>query len=281
MKHFTIKTGVLALLGLSVFSPGWSQAPAQGQGQAQPAQGQGQAQPGTPAVPAAPQVSKEELTAYNKFVTDAKASADARQRITAGETFLGAYPNSIYAGAVYAQLAPAYLDVGQPDKMIEAGTKALAADPNNVDILPLMAWAIPRRNGITAQQLDMAMNYARRAINLLATMPKPVEIDDATFAKIKNDKLAQCRSGMGTAYFKTGRYDEAVTELSQAVKLDPDPDPVDYYVLGLANDRTSHFIDAVAAFDKCATFPGSLQTNCKNLSAETKKKAANSLEAPK
>jgi len=112
-------------------------------------------------------------------------------------------------------------------------------------------------------------------------MQKPVEMNDAVFTKIKNDKLAQCRSGMGTSYFKTGKYEEAIIELGQAVRLDSVPDPVDYYVLGLANDRTSHFTDAITAFDKCAAAPGQLQANCKSLSAETKKKAANSLEAPR
>ncbi len=282
MTHFTVTAGALALLGFSVVSAGWSQGtPPPAQAPAQP----GQVQPGTPAVPAAPVVTKEELDAYNKFVVDAKATADPRQIVTLGEAFVGLYPNSIYAGAVHAQLATAYLNLNQVPKMIESGEKALASDPNNVDVLPLMAWAIPRQVTATTvnpvQQLDKAMNYARRAINLLSTMPKPVEMDDATFAKIKNDKLAQCRSGMGTAYFRTGKYDEAVTELAQAVRLDSQPDPVDYYVLGVSNDRTSHFQDAIAAFDKCAAVPGQLQANCRNLSAETKRKAANSLEAPR
>jgi tetratricopeptide (TPR) repeat protein len=272
MKSFIIKAGASALLGLCLCSLGWSQV--QYDGSNPPAKGQ--AQPGTPA----PKVSKEELAAYNKLVADSK-TADARQKVTQGEAFLASYPNSIYAGAVNGQLAFSYMSLNDVDKMISAGEKALADDPNNIDVLPMMAFAMARRNGSTAQQLEAGMNYARRALNLLATMPKPAELDDATFAKIKNEKLAQCHSAIGTAYFKTGHYDEAVTELSQTVKLDPDPDPVDYYILGLANDRTSHFIDAVAAYDKCATFPGSLQTNCKNLSAETKKKAANSLEAPK
>jgi len=273
MKQFTIRTTVLAILGLCLLVPGWSQGKGeQGSGD------KGQAQPGTPAVP---QASKDEVAAYNKFVLLQK-TADARQKITAGEAFLAAYPNSIYAGAVYGTLAPAYLGVNDVPKLIDAGTKALAADPNNVDVLPLMAWAIPR--AVTAstpnavQQLDMAVNYGKRAINLLSTMPKPAEIDDAMFAKVKNDKLAQCRSGMGTAYFKTGKYDDAVTELAQAVRLDSTPDPVDYYVLGVANQRTSHFTDAIAAFDKCAASPGQLQPTCKSLSAETKKTAANSLE---
>jgi tetratricopeptide (TPR) repeat protein len=112
-------------------------------------------------------------------------------------------------------------------------------------------------------------------------MPKPVELDDAAFAKIKNGKLAQCRSGLGTAYVKTGKYDEAVTELAQAVRLDSDPDPVDFYLLGVANDRTSHFTDAIASFDKCSAAAGPMQAQCRTLSAETKRKAANSLEAPR
>ena len=281
MKHFMAKTGALALVGFSVVSAGWSQ---ESYGGTPPPAQPGQAQPGTPAAPPAPVVSKEELDAYNKFVVDARATTDARQMVTLGEVFIVLYPNSMFAGAVHAQLANAYLGVNQVDKMIESGEKALAADPNNVDILPLMAWAIPRRvNASTpnpVQQLEKAVNYARRAINLLSTMPKPVEMDDAAFAKIKNGKLAQCRSGLGTAYVKTGKYDEAVTELSQAVRLDSDPDPVDYYLLGVANERTSHFTDAIAAFDKCAA-GGSMQAQCRTLSAETKKKAANSLEAPR
>jgi tetratricopeptide (TPR) repeat protein len=278
MKRFIATVGASAVLGLCVFSLGWSQGQAGG---AAPAQEGSQVQPGTPAEAPAPTVTKEELDAYNKFVTDVKAAGDARQRVNLGEAFLAAYPNSMYAGAVHGQLTMNYLSLNDIDKMVAAGEKALASDPNNVDVLPLMAFAIPRRNGTTVQQLEVAMNYARRAINLLSTMPKPAELDDATFARLKNQKLAQCRSGMGTAYFKTGKYDEAVAELSQAVKLDNEPDPVDYYVLGLANDRGSHFTDAIAAFDKCATISSSLQANCRTLSAETKKKAANSLEAPR
>jgi tetratricopeptide (TPR) repeat protein len=273
-----VKAGASALLGLCVFSMGWSQGQGGG-GNAAPAQGQ--VQPGTPAEAPAPTVTKEELDAYNKFVADTKAAGDARQRINLGEAFLAAYPNSMYAGTVHGQLALNYLNVSDVDKMIAAGEKALASDPNNVDVLPLMALAIGRRIGTTVQQLEGAMNYAKRDFNVLSTLPKPAELDDATFAKLKNEKIAQCRSGMGTAYFKTGHYDEAVTELAQAVRLDPNPDPVDYYVLGLSNERSSHFTDAVAAFDKCASIQSSLQANCRNLSSETKKKAANSLEAPR
>ena len=283
MTHLIVGACAVAILSLGMVPAVWSQGYGGAQ-QLEPPGAQAPDQPGTPAAPAGPVVTTEELDAYNQFVVDAKAASDSRQLITLGEAFVGLYPNSMYAGAVHGQLAVAYLAVNQVDKMIDSGEKALAADPNNVDILPLMAWSIPRRvNASTpnaVQQLEKAVNYARRAINLLSTMPKPIEIDDAAFAKIKNDKLAQCRSGMGTAYVKTGKYDEAVTELSQAVRLDSNPDPVDYYLLGVANDRTSHFTDAIAAFDKCAV-GGPMQAQCRTLSAETKRKAQTSLEAPR
>ena len=190
MKPLIVTAGASALLGLCLFSLGWSQD--------QPAQGEQAKQ--TPAEAAAAAAkAKEEVEAYNKYLADAQAAGDARQRVNLGEAFVTAYPNSMYAGAVHGQLAINYMTVNDVDKMVAAGEKALASDPNNIDVLPLMALAIPRRNGTTAQQLEVAMNYARRAINLLSTMPKPAEMDDATFAQIKNQKLAQCRSGMGTA----------------------------------------------------------------------------------
>jgi tetratricopeptide (TPR) repeat protein len=272
MKHWMTRGCLVALFGVAMLVPGWSQQDQGGAGK-----GEGQAEPGTPA---APQVSKEELAAYNKWVAENKTAKDARQRVTLGEAFVATYPNSTYAGVVYGNLAPAYLELNEPDKMLDAGSKALASDPNNVDVLPLMAWAIPRRSGMTAQQLEQAVNYAQRAINLLSTMPKPPDLDDAMFTKIKNEKLAQCHSGLGTAYFKTGNLDKSVAELTQAVQLDPMPDPVDYYVLGLGEERGNHFTAAIDAFNKCSAQPGPLVSQCKQLSSETTKKKATTPEAP-
>ena len=267
MTRFILKAGVLALVGLCLVSIGWSQ-------------GKGKDKDKDDQAAAAPKVSKDELNAYNKFVAATKAN-DAQMKISLGEEFVAKYPNSIYTGAVEGQLAIAYMSLNQVDKLVEAGEKSLAADPNNIDVLPMMAFALARKNGATAAQLEQSQNYAKRALNLLTSMPKPAGMDDKTFNAVKNQKIAQCHSAIGTGLFKTGKFDDAVGELTQAVNTDPDPDPVDYYILGLANDRASHFTDAVAAFDKCGSLPGSLGPNCKALSAETKKKSANSLEAPK
>ncbi len=71
--------------------------------------------------------------------------------------------------------------------------------------------------------------------------------------------------------------------IEQSVKIDPNPapDPVNLYLLGMANVKASHFDEAAIAFNKCAALPGSLQNSCKNGAEEAKKQGATQLSAPK
>ena len=88
-----------------------------------------------------------------------------------------------------------------------------------------------------------------------------------------------CHDGLGVVAVKTGKYDEAVTELTQAMQMSEEPDLVDNYLLGIAEVNTSHFTDAIANFTKCSA-SGPMQTQCKGQLDATKKKSQNSLEAP-
>jgi Flp pilus assembly protein TadD len=83
------------------------------------------------------------------------------------------------------------------------------------------------------------------------------------------------------ADFHRGDFAGAIAELEQSVKLDPRADPVNYYVLGVANVNASHFNEAVAAFIKCAEFPGSLQQTCKDDMDKAKALGAAQPAAPK
>jgi tetratricopeptide (TPR) repeat protein len=282
MKHLMVKASALILLGFCLVPASFAQPRAQKDQQSSKPGGAGAGDTGN-AAPAGPKVSKAELKAYNAFYAARNAPDD--QVISLGEGFVAKYPDSPYAGAVYGKLTQAYLHNNQVDKMLGAGTKALELNPDNIDVLPVMAWAIPRRVGSNTpngpQQLQEAAKYAHHGIELLSSMPKPAAMDDAEFTKIKNDKLAMCHSGLGTIDAKLGKYDEAMTELNQAVQLESTPDPVDYYLLGLSDEMTSHFTDAIGAYTKCADQPGSLQATCKGNIEETKNKAKNSLEAPK
>jgi tetratricopeptide (TPR) repeat protein len=210
-------------------------------------------------------VNKAEEAAYKNVL--AAQGADPAMEIQAGEEFVTKYPTSRYDGGVYGMLTTAYFSTGNTDKMFATGAKALELDPNNVDVLALLSMAIPRRAKPSmpdyAQQMKNAETYAHRTIELVPTLEKPATVDDAGFEKAKNDKLALAHSGLGLIDLNEKKnYEDARTELTQAVTLASSPDPVDYYLLGSADAQASYMNGAIAAYEKCAQ-TGPLTAQCK------------------
>jgi tetratricopeptide (TPR) repeat protein len=225
---------------------------------------------------APPKINKPEEDAYKALTHPSGAAAQIQQ----GEDFIKKFPDSHYIPSVYGILTSAYFGTGDIDKMFVAGNKALELNPDNVDVLSLLSMAIPRRIRSTtpdaAQQMQKAEAYAHHAIELIPNLPKPPEMDDATFEKVKNDKLSLAHSGLGLIDTDHDKYDDARTELMLAVQLASNPDPVDYYLLGNADVKTSYLNGAVAAYDKCAA-SGPLMAQCKARSDSTKKDLTTSL----
>jgi len=221
---------------------------------------------------------KAEEDAY-KALYAARTGSPSTQ-VQMGEDFIAKFPMSHYLPGVYAQLTTAYYAMGDEDKMFVNGAKAIELSPDNVDILSLMAMTIPRRIKSTtpdaAQQMEKAETYAHHAIELIPNLPKPPEVDDATFAQVKNDKLSMAHSGLGLIDINHQKYEDARTELMQAVQLASNPDPVDYFLLGNADVQGSYFNDAIAAYDKCAA-SGPLVAQCKSREESAKHDAATKL----
>ena len=231
--------------------------------------------------PTAP-VNAEEDAAYKALLD---AGSDTKKRIELGEAFVQKYPNSRYSGPVMANLTVAYLQNNDVQKMEAIGEKEIALNPNDGQTLAILGQTIPRSFNPSApdaaQRLDKAETYSKRALEVVPTMPKPETITEEQFTTAKNQTLAMAHSGLGLVYVRRGKYSDAIPDLEQSVKLDPSPDPVNYYLLGLANEKASHFDDAIAAFTKCAAFPGSLAQTCKGGAEEAKKLSATQLSAPK
>ena len=234
--------------------------------------------PGTPAPDAAakaPKINKAEEEAYKALFAARDGSPETQ--IPLAEDFIKKFPQSHYLPGVYSQLTSAYYAQGNEEKMFENGTKAIELNPDNVDVLALLAMAVPRRVKSTtpdgAQQLQKAESYAHHAIELIPLLSKPETIDDAAFEKTKNDKLSMAHSGLGLIDIQHSKYEDARTELTQAVQLASSPDPVDYYLLGNADVQGSYYNDAIAAYEKCAA-SGPLVAACKARQESAKKDAA-------
>jgi tetratricopeptide (TPR) repeat protein len=273
------RVGALAVLGILLAGTAWAQNDQNNESRPslrQPAQGDAAKDQKAPPAPTPEDVDYQ-------AVLDARNGEPAKM-VELGEAFVAKYPMSAHELAIYSLLAPAYMVMNQVDKMVDVGNKALQMDPDDVDILPILAWAVPRRaNGQTPeglQQLQKAQAWAHHGIELLSALAKPDGLDQATFDAAKNEKLSMCHDGLGVVDVKTGKYDDAMAELTQAMQLENGTDPVDYLLLGVAQASTSHFADAIASFTKCAT-DGPVQTQCKNGLDDAKKKAAKNVEAPK
>jgi tetratricopeptide (TPR) repeat protein len=123
--------------------------------------------------------------------------------------------------------------------------------------------------------------YSKKALELLPTLTKPSAISDEQFLQAKNQISAMAYGGLGLVSFRRAKFADAIPNLEQSAKYDPNPDPVIYFVLGLSNEKAAHFDDAVTAFTKCAAIQSSLAQTCKAGIEEAKKLGATQLSVPK
>jgi tetratricopeptide (TPR) repeat protein len=231
---------------------------------------------------APPPVSAEEDAAFKAY--SAIPITDSDKKISAGEDFLKKYPESRYRPPIYANLTIMYVQTGQAEKAMDAGDKEVQLQPNDVATLAILCQTIPRTiNSSTPNPNDLlakAETYGKRALDVTPTLPKPETVSDADFTSVKNRTMAMAHGGLGLVDIRRGKFSEAVPELEQSVKLVPDPDPVNYYLLGVANQNTSHFDDAQTAYKKCAEIPSGLQQRCQQSADEAKKQGASQMSAP-
>lgn len=230
----------------------------------------------------APAPSPEEESASKEV----QQATDPGKKIQLAEGFLQKYPQSRYRATMYQVLVQGYFATQQVPKMLDAGEKEIEINPSDAPVLAVMGQTLARTYNAkapdAAKQLDKAELYSKRAIEITPTLTKPGNLSDEQFNSAKNDTLVMAHGGLGLVYIRRGKYTEAIPELEQSVKADthPDPDPVNYYLLGVADKQTSHYEAAAAAFSKCATVQSSLQATCKTGAEEAKKQGSSQLSAP-
>ena len=165
MKFMARILALIALLALVVSAPVF----AQNSQQAPPKQ------PGTPAQlpakqpdaapsgqPPAPPVNPEEEASYKAFIETKDQPAAAKL----GEAFIQKFPTTRYAEYTYTKLTQIYLNTQETEKLAVVGEKALAINPDNMDVLTIMCWTTARGTRSDAldamQKYDKAEKYGRR-----------------------------------------------------------------------------------------------------------------------
>jgi tetratricopeptide (TPR) repeat protein len=222
-SHFKMKTSLVAIVIVFAGIASSQQATAQPQTQtAAPAQTQ----------PAAsqPQPKKEikDPAEYNAYV-GAVQQTDAAAKISGLEAFLAQYPNSVMKEDALELLMSTYQQTGNQAKVIEAANRLLAANPNNVRALALLAYT--ERAG---QKWADAKQHAERGLAALGSMSKPDGVSDADFQKQKAQLAALLESVAGFAALQLKDNATAEKDLRAAVEADPN-NVENVYPLALAS----------------------------------------------
>jgi tetratricopeptide (TPR) repeat protein len=197
-----------------------------------------------------------ETAAFNAIVDE----KDAKTRMTYIERFTSAFPASRFDESVtqYAMFTLGQLN--DSARLFSYGEKALAANPNSMPTMLLLANAYVEdtRPG----SLGKAVSYSLKVLALA----KP-DAPDADKSRRLSGGVAH--STLGYAYAKQDKTAAAIPELQAAATLLKGQDDVAYatalYRLGWAYGKTNKIADAKAVLEEAVKIPGPLQAPCRDL----------------
>jgi VWFA-related protein len=208
-------------------------------------------------------VESVEERAYDAFYN----APNAKAQIQLGEKFDQTYPSSAYTETVDSALLSLYEADQDWTKFYFVANTVLSKDPDNVPVLALVGWVIPRHYDTTApdgpDRLADAEKYEKHALDLIATMQKPSDLTEDQFDQAKVNATLRAHDGLGVTYFRLGDYADAAAELQLATVNKSQAGAWDFYILGTTLHKLKRDREAIDAFSDCVAVSGDLQAQCK------------------
>ncbi len=200
-----------------------------------------------------------EAAAFNVIVDD----TNARSRMSDIDRFTPAFPNSRFDEPIASYAMMSLTELKDTARVVAYGEKALAANPNNLPALLLLAGTYvedPKPGGVAK-----SVTYAQRAVAVAKA-----DAPDADRTRKLSGGVAH--STMGYAYMKQEKTAAAITELKSAAGLLKGVDDQQYavalYRLGYAYAKLSHNTEAREVLLEAAKIPGPVQPLSQDLLAK-------------
>jgi len=200
-----------------------------------------------------------EAAAFNVIVDESNAKA----RMNDIDRFTPAFPNSRFDEPIASYAMMSLSELKDTTRVVAYGEKALAANPNNLPALLLLAGSYvedPKPGS-----LGKAVSYAQRAV-----VAAKADAPDADRSRKLSGGVAH--STLGYAYMKQEKTVAAVPELKSASALLKGVDDQQYavalYRLGYAYAKLSHNTEAREALVEAAKIPGPVQPLSQDLLAK-------------
>jgi tetratricopeptide (TPR) repeat protein len=200
-----------------------------------------------------------EAAAFNVIVDE----TNAKMRLNDIDRFTPAFPNSRFDEPIASYAMMSLTELKDTTRVVTYGEKALAANPNNLPALLLLAgtYVDDPKPGSVAK----AVSYAQRAI----TAAKADAPDADRTHKLSG---GVAHSTLGYAYMKQEKTVAAIGELKSAVALLKGVDDQQYavalYRLGYAYAKLSHNTEARDVLMEAAKIPGPVQPLSQDLLAK-------------
>ena len=192
-----------------------------------------------------------EAAAYNAIASE----QDPSKRMSDIEKFTPAFPKSQFEPQVSQLALYSLQQLNQPQRVLAYGEKALAANPNSVPTLLMLANAYSE----DPKQVAKAVTYCNKVIALTG---------GAGADKTQKLSAGVAHSTLGYAYLKQDKLVPAVTELKTAVSMlqeDPQALQAALFRLGYAYAKRNDKADAVATLQKAAAIDGPYQGPAKEM----------------
>ena len=187
------------------------------------------------------------------------AETDPKNRMAEIERFTSAYPESKFSDQVsnYAMYTLGPGQLNDPTRLVSFGEKTLAANPNSLPALLLMASYYADSNSSAK-----AITYAQKAIEVA----KP---DAADADKSRKLSAGAAHNTIGWAYLKQEKTTAAIPELKTAAGLLKGQDEQQYaralYGLGFAYGKLNKLTEAREVLTEAVKIPGPLQAMSQDL----------------
>ncbi len=197
-----------------------------------------------------------ETSAYNAIASE----QDPNKRMTEIEKFTPAFPKSKFEGQVTQLALYSLRQLNQPQRLEAYGEKTLAANPDSIPTLLMMADAYAG----SPKDAVKAATYANKVLTLIGPNPASDDKDKKSYAGLAHITL-------GRAELNQEKLVPAVTDLKTAVSLlqdDPQDQQQALFYLGYAYAKQNRKADAVASLQKAAGIDGPYQGSAKEMLAK-------------